>query len=155
MQLFVTRSLHRPPSWQQKCLISAMSKGYITLSNWSFERKTYTWRWRKRSYSWNLADFTKSSGFHMKSGGFHEIQQISHEIQQISWNPLADLINQIIQEKLFSFVQCRGKAMSQDFMKICQIFMWNPPDFERPTIARNGKACVFFNVARCISCFIV
>ena len=31
------------------------------------------------------------------------------------------------QEKLFSFMQCSGKAMS---------------DFERPTIARNGKAYV-------------
>ena len=40
-----------------------------------------------------------------------------HEIRWISRNPLANLINQIIQEKLFSFMQCSGKAMSQDFMK--------------------------------------
>ena len=62
---------------------------------------TYTWRSRKSSCSWNLPDFT--------------------------WNPLANLINQIIKEKLFSFMQCSGKAMSQDFMKssgfheICRI----------------------------------
>ena len=47
------------------------------------------------------------------------------------WNPPANLINQIIQEKLFSFMECSGKAMSHDFT-------WNPLDFERPTIARNG-----------------
>ena len=46
-----------------------------------------------------------------------EIQQISHEICWISWNLPENLINQIIQEKLFSFMECSGKAMSQDFMK--------------------------------------
>ena len=88
-------------------------------------------------------------GDHAKAH-IHEIRQISHEIQWISCeNLLANLINQIIQEKLFSFMQCSGKAMSQDFTKIYRIswnplnFMWNPPDFERPTIARNGKAYVF------------
>ena len=35
---------------------------------WSFDRKTYTWSWRKSSHSWNPADFTR-------------------EIRRISWNP--------------------------------------------------------------------
>ena len=101
-------------------------------------------------FIWNPVDFT----YFMKSDGFHvKFCQISHKIQQISWNPPANLINQIIQEKLFSVMECSGKAMSHDFMKsgrfheICQIlwnqpdFMWNLPDFERP-IARNGKTYV-------------
>ena len=44
------------------------------------------------------------------------------EIWQISWNPPKNLINQITQQKLFSFMECSGKAMSLD----CT---WNPPDF--------------------------
>ena len=69
----------------------------------------------------------------MKSGGFHEIRQISwgrfheiwwikssgfHEIWQISCEiHLQKLINQIFQEKLFSFMECCGKAMSCFHMK--------------------------------------
>ena len=51
-----------------------------------------------------LGDHVKAHicGFHMKSSRFHEIH-------------LKNLINQIIQEKLFSFMESSGKAMSQDF----------------------------------------
>ena len=71
--------------------------------------------------------------------GFYEIQQISGEIQWISgeicqilcrfqvksarfhvdfrWNPPTKLINQIFQEKLFSFMECCGKAVSCFHMK--------------------------------------
>ena len=71
-----------------------------------FIRKTYTWSWRKSSYSWilriswNLADFMR-----------------------ISWNPHENLIglNQITQQKILSFMECSGKAMSHDFNEICQI----------------------------------
>ena len=71
------------------------------MHGWSFERKTYTWWSPKSSHSWNLVDFT--------------------------WNPPTKLINQIFQEKLFSFMECCGKAMScfhmksAGFHKICQI----------------------------------
>ena len=46
----------------------------VSLSVWSFDRKTYTWSSPKSSHSWNPVEFT------MKSGGFH------HKIWQISWN---------------------------------------------------------------------
>ena len=86
----------------------------------------------------NQKDFMKSTAFHrisLKSTGFHygfhfgfhssgrstdfmpEIWQI-HEIHQISWNPPDFMkstgfhawsnLNQIIQEKLFTFIECRG-----------------------------------------------
>ena len=72
--------------------------------------------------SWNSEDFTWK---------FHEIQQISHKIQWISseiwqisqnpvdfiWNPPTNFTNQIIQEKLFSFMECCGKATSYFHMK--------------------------------------
>ena len=51
--------------------------------------------------SWNPADFSR----------FHEI------LLRILWNPPENLINQIIQQKLFTFMKCSGKVMSQDFMK--------------------------------------
>ena len=95
----------------------------------------------------------------MKSAGFHgRIQQISHEIWQISadfmkfggfqwisWNPPENLINQITQRKLFSFMECSGKAMSQDFMKSAE-FTWNLlnfMDFTKDQYVRNGKAYVY------------
>ena len=71
----------------------------------------------------------------------------------LSFSERPILGDQVIQEKLFSFMECSGKAMSQDFT-------WNLLDFtksagfhvkfagfheirnERPTIARNGKAYV-------------
>ena len=85
----------------------------------------------------------------------HEIWQISRNPADFMWNPPTKLINQIFQEKLFSFMECCGKAMSCFHMKsagfheICWIsqnldFMWNPPDFERP-IARNSKPYVFLH----------
>ena len=48
-----------------------------------------------------LGDHAKAHiyGFHMR----------------ISWNPPENLINQIIQEKLFSFMEYMGKAISHDF----------------------------------------
>ena len=58
----------------------------------------------------------------------HEIRRISCEIQQISWNPPKNLKNQITQQKLFSFMQCSGKAMSLDSHEIRRI-LWNPPNF--------------------------
>ena len=49
--------------------------------------------------------YVKFGGLHVKSGGFHKIRRISCE----------NLRNQIIPEKLFSFMECSGKAMSHDF----------------------------------------
>ena len=43
----------------------------------------------------------------MKSGGFHEKWQFS----------LGNLINQLIQDKSFSFIVCLGEAMSDDSMR--------------------------------------
>ena len=70
----------------------------------------------------------------MKSGGF---QWISWNPTDFMWNPPENLTNQIIQQKLFSFMECSGKAMSQDFMKSA--------GFHERSIARNGKAYVFHN----------
>ena len=61
-----------------------------------------------------------------------EIWQISINPLQISWNPPENLINQISQHKLFSFMECSGKAMSQDFMKSAG-FHEICPDFVRST----------------------
>ena len=78
---------------------------------WSFERKTYTWWSPKSSHSWNPADF----------------MWISQNLVDFTWNPPTKLINQIFQEKLFSFMECCGKAMScfhmksTGFHKICRI----------------------------------
>ena len=58
-----------------------------------------------------------------------------HEIWQISWNPPKNLINQITQQKLFSFMQCSGEGY-------VSWFTWNPADFKRP-IARNGNTYVW------------
>ena len=73
------------------------------------------------------ADFMKSGGFHvdfmksgrfhvdfMKSSRFHKIWQISCRFHEIH---LKTFINKITQQKLFSFMECSGKAMSQDFTK--------------------------------------
>ena len=49
----------------------------------------------------------------MKSGGFHEKRQFS----------LGNLINQLIQDKSFSFIVCWGEAMSQDSMKTAAFHM--------------------------------
>ena len=43
----------------------------------------------------------------MKTGSFHEKWQFS----------LGNLINQLIQDKSFSFIVCLGEAMSDDSMK--------------------------------------
>ena len=59
-------------------------------------------------------------GDHAKAH-IHEIRRISREIQRTSWNPPKNLINQITQQKLFSFMQCSGKAMSLDSHEICRI----------------------------------
>ena len=47
------------------------------------------------------------------------------------WNPPANLINQIFQQKHFSFMEYSGKAMSQDFVKSAGFremwqISWNP-----------------------------
>ena len=47
--------------------------------------------------------------------------QKAHNLD-FTWNPPENLINQIIQEKLFSFMECSGKAMSHHST-------WNLPDF--------------------------
>ena len=111
-----------------------LSISYITCWNGAFliNNSVDFWYWqislRATVPGLNLLFFGLSKerpilGDHTKAH-IHEIKWISHEIWQISWNPadfmwnpLANLINQIIQEKLFSFMQCSGKAMSQDFTK--------------------------------------
>ena len=49
----------------------------------------------------------KSVAVFMKTGSFHEKWQFS----------LGNLINQLIQDKSFSFIVCLGEAMSDDSMK--------------------------------------
>ena len=66
----------------------------------------------------------KSSSFHEKHCGFHENQQFS----------LGNLINQLIQDKSFSFIVCLGEAMSDDSMKTAAFhenhhFSWKPAVF--------------------------
>ena len=73
----------------------------------------------RRYHSWQLV-FQNPVDFTWKSGRFHEIQWISCEIQWISWNPPKNLINQITQQKLFSFMQWEGYV---------SWFTWNLPDF--------------------------
>ena len=76
--------------------------------------------------------------------GDHPKAHISEKFgfQAIRWISPENLINQIIQQKLFSFLECSGKAMSQNFMKSAGFH-------ERPTIARNGKAYVFI-IKECV-----
>ena len=50
-----------------------------------------------------------------------EIRQISCTFRQISWNPPENLINQIIQEKLVSFMECRGRLCLMISHEIHQI----------------------------------
>ena len=98
-------------------------RGFAETSDWSFNRKTYTWSSPKSSRSWNLADFT------MKSGGFH------HEIWQISWNPwnLADFTMKSggFQVKSdVSEISCRCFSKnSSDFTRFGVDFTWNLLDF--------------------------
>ena len=92
----------------------------ITVNNWSFERKTYTWSSRKSSHS-------------MKSGGFHpwnpyEIRWISPvksilNLADFTWN-LADFTHEI-RMKSTGFHEIRMKSAGF-----------------RKTIARNGKPYV-------------
>ena len=104
-------------------------RGFAETSDWSFNRKTYTWSSPKSSRSWNPADFT------MKSSRFHEI----HEIWQISpWNLVDFRWNHMFQKsaadvsaKTLLILQGLG-WISPD---ICRIswnlldFTWNLPDF--------------------------
>ena len=62
-----------------------------------------------------------SCGSHMKSARFHLKFSRFH-----AWKPL----NQIIQEKFFTFIECRGEAMSYEPCEIHQV-SWNLPDFVR------------------------
>ena len=76
----------------------------------------------------------------MKSGGFHEKWQFL----------LGNLINQLIQDKSFSFIVCLGEAMSDDSMETTAFhenhrFSWKP--HERPPIARNGNPMFSFLVS--------
>ena len=108
-------------------------------------------------FRWNLEDFRISGRFHLKSTRFHVDFMKSGRFQVKSaqnladfmWNPPTKLINQIFQEKLLSFMECCGKAMSWFHMKSARFheihrISWNLPDFERP-IARNGKPYVIFS----------
>ena len=99
-------------------------------SDWSFDRKTYTWSSRKSSHSWNPADFT------MKSGGFHpEIREIRRISPWNPWNP-ADFTREIrrispryhlsnppkiikasVSAKTLQFDECKVGTMTRDFMK--------------------------------------
>ena len=98
---------------------------FAETSDWSFDRKTYTWSSPKSSHSWNPADFT------MKSSGFH------HEIWQISWNPW-NLVDFTMKSGRFqvksdvSEIRCRCFSKnSSDFTRFGVDFTWNPPDFIR------------------------
>ena len=68
------------------------------------------------------ADFMKSGRFHMKSTRFRV---------DFMWNPPTKVINPRKTSVLWSAVG-----------RLCHVFTWNPPDFERP-IARNDNPYVF------------
>ena len=61
--------------------------------------------WNLADFTWNLADFT------WNLADFSEIHQFH------AWKPL----NQIIQEKFFTFIECSGEAMSYETCEICRI----------------------------------
>ena len=108
---------------------------------------------KSSSFHWKAASFStrkpyKSTNsrqilqFHCVLGGgyvwwFHGNRHFSwklhtfHEKQQFS---LGNLINQLIQDKSFSFIVCLGEAMSDDSMKTATFhenchFSWKPPLF--------------------------
>ena len=90
---------------------------------WSFERKTYTWRSDKSSY------------FKIRWIS-HEIRQISHEIWWISWNPLANLINQINSRKTLQFYAVQWEGYVSRFHEIHWISQ-NLLDFTKSTKFRE------------------
>ena len=72
-----------------------------------FIRKTYTW-WSPKSSQWKALRFSwKALQFSWKVAVFTEKW----------WFLLGNLINQLIQDKSFSFIVCLGEAMSDDSMK--------------------------------------
>ena len=127
-----------------------------------------------KSFCWNIW-FYKVFGWILP-----EIHQISpDEICQISWNPpdftwnLPDFMNvsfcvmikyrsffrktnQITQQKLFSFMQCSGKAMSLDSHEICWISKDQLPGMVTPMFSsfnspptvvivfKMSPCCLFF-----------
>ena len=66
--------------------------------------------WNLADFRWNPADFTWNppNFVWISIGGF---------CVDFRWNPPTKLINQIFQEKLFSFMECCGKAISCFHMK--------------------------------------
>ena len=72
--------------------------------------------WNPQDFTWNLLDFMKSVRFDVKSAGFQPWNLLDFG-RFHAWNPL----NQIIQEKLFTFIECRGK--------LCHMKSWNLVDF--------------------------
>ena len=122
---------------------------------------------KSSSFHWKAAVFTrkpyKSTNsrqilqFHCVLGGgyvwwFHENHHFSWKALWFSWKAavltekqwfsLGNLINQLIQDKSFSFIVCLGEAMSDDSMKTTAFhenccFSWKP--HKRPPIARNGN----------------
>ena len=68
----------------------------------------YVWCFhKKRRFSWKLPLFSENHHFSWKLAVFTEKQRFS----------LGNLINQLIQDKSFSFIVCLGEAMSDDSMK--------------------------------------
>ena len=74
-------------------------------------------------------DFMKSGRFHVKSSGFHVKSTYKTYKSNISRKTLQ-----------FFGVLWKGYVI---FSHEIRWISRNPPDFERPTIARNGKAYVF------------
>ena len=119
------------------CLGKAMSDDSMKTAafheNCSFSVKTcrfssYTW-WSPKSSQWKALRFSWKPAVFMKSVAvFTEKWQFS----------LGNLINQLIQDKSFSFIVCLGKAMSDDSMKIAT-FQWKPPLFMKT--ARKTTNC--------------
>ena len=92
---------------------------------------------------WKLPLFMKTAGFHEK-WQFSWKAVVFTEKQQIS---LGNLIDQLIQDKSFSFIVCLGEAMSDDSMKTTAFhencwFSWKVAVFMKSS-GFHWKAAVF------------
>ena len=67
-----------------------------------------------KAHSEKHCSFHENHHFSVKTITFHENCNAFHEKWQFS---LGNLINQLIQDKSFSFIACLGEAMSDDSMK--------------------------------------
>ena len=128
-------------------------KPLLFMKSGGFHWKAVVFTWKPyKSTNWR-----QILQFHCVLGGgyvswFHENCHFSRKVvvfTEKQWFSLGNLINQLIEDKSFSFIVCWGEAMSHDSMKTATFqenchFSWKPPLFtrkphQRLPIARNGN----------------